>query len=255
LNIRDNLSGLSLSDHLVRLLNSPIKLNERDFQKLAERNKDNLTASRALHDAALDRGYVLENYIPVDTALEKMDILIDRAKKSMWDFDAIPYYTTADEAATDAGALYAQATKRTFECYRQPKNLEEMISRDAQKVLAERDNVSTEQGAAFLEGFGAPVKDDDGNILTESEQLDAAIHSLFNGRGGQISQADINYIRSDSDYMELREKNPINDSDLSRMRDAVSSAIHERAAALSRGQDVDAANACALDAYTAVMSV
>jgi hypothetical protein len=81
------------------------------------------------------------------------------------------------------------------------------------------------------------------------------IHSLFNGRGGQISQADINYIRSDSDYMELREKNPINDSDLSRMRDAVSSAIHERAAALSRGQDVDAANACALDAFSAVVGV
>jgi hypothetical protein len=99
------------------------------------------------------------------------------------------------------------------------------------------------------------VQDADGSILTEAEQLDAAIHSLFDGRGGQISQADINYIRTDSDYMALREKNPINDSDLSRMRDAVSSAIHERSLALNRGQDTDAANACALDAYTAVMSV
>jgi hypothetical protein len=255
LDARDYLSGLGLPDHLLKVLNSPIVLTPRDYSRLAQRNKDSNTALRCLRDHASKNGFTLECYHSTDEKLEKFDMLVDRLQKSMWDYESIPYYTTADEAREDGGKLAAEATKLSFDCYVTPRTLEEMISRDTQKVLAERDNVSAAQGAAFLEGFGAPVKDKDGNILTESEQLDAMIHSLFNGRGGEISPADINYIRTDSDYQSLREQNPINDSDLSRMRDAVSSAIHERSRALTRGQDVDAANACALDAYTAVMSV
>jgi hypothetical protein len=173
----------------------------------------------------------------------------------MWEYgNGIPYYLDDDSVATDAGKLAAQASVLSYECFKTPTTLEQMIDHDVKKELEKRNQPTADLGKAFLEGFGAPVKDADGSILTESETLDAMIHSLFDGRGGVVSPADVNYIRTDSDYMALREKNPINDSDLSKMRDAVSSAIHERAAALSRGQDTDAANACALDAYTAVMN-
>jgi hypothetical protein len=208
-----------------------------------------------LHDSAAAHGFTLDNYKSPDEKLAALDTLIDRCKKSMWETaNGIPYYLDDDSAATDAGKLAAQTSVLSYECFKTPHGLEEMISHDMQTELSKRTQISDAQGAAFVEGFtGAPVKDENGDILTESETLDATIHSLFDGRGGQISQADINYIRTDSDYMALREKNPINDSDLSRMRDAVSSAIHERAAALSRGQDVDAANACALDVFSAVV--
>jgi hypothetical protein len=253
--LKDYLSGMSLPDHLLRILNSPIQLNERDYTALARKFADNNTASRALHDSAAAHGYTLDNYKSPQEKMAALDTLIDRTKKSMWETaSGIPYYLDDDSAATDAGKLAAQASVLSYECFRTPKTLEEMVSHDSQKELAKRNQISDKQGAAFLEGFGAPVKDDDGNILTESEKLDCQIHSLFSGRGGIVDDSDINYIRTDSDYMELREKNPINDSDLSRMKDAVSSAIHERAAALTRGQDTDAANACALDAYTAVMN-
>jgi hypothetical protein len=254
LDARDYLSGLGLPDHLLKVLNSPIVLTPRDYSRLAQRNKDSNTALRCLRDHASKNGFTLECYHSTDEKLEKFDTLVDRLTKSMWDYESIPYYTSADEAREDGGKLAAEATKLSFECYPTPKTLEEMISRDTQKVLADRNEPSADLGKAFLEGFGATVQDADGSILTEAEQLDASIHSLFDGRGGVVSPADVNYIRTDSDYQTLREQNPINDSDLSRMRDAVSSAIHERAAALSRGQSVDDANGCALDAYTAVMN-
>jgi hypothetical protein len=255
LDTRDFLSGMQLSEHLVRLLNSPIKLTERDYKALAERNKDNVTASRALHDSALRDGFVLDNYIPVDTALEKFDIFVDRCQKSMWDYESIPYYVSDDDASTDAGALCAQASRKTFECYRQPKNLEEMLDHDVRKELAKRDNVTAEFGKAFLEGFmGNPVQDSDGNILTEGETLDAMVHSLYSGRGGVISDADIQYIRHDSEYQTLREQNPINDSDLAKMKVAVTSAINQKSIAISNGADESYANELASVTYNTLMN-
>jgi hypothetical protein len=254
--LKDYLSGMSLPDHLLRVLNSPIQLTERDYVSLAKKFADNNTASRALHDAAARDGFTLENYISPSEKMAAFDTLVDRCKKSMWETaNGIPYYLDDDSAATDAGKLAAQASVLSYECFKTPTTLEQMIDHDVKKELEKRNQPTADLGKAFLEGFGAPIKDENGDILTESEQLDCMIHSLFSGRGGIVDDSDINYIRSDSDYQSLREKNPINDSDLSRMRDAVNSAIHERAAALSRGQDEDAANACALDAYTAVMSV
>jgi hypothetical protein len=255
INLKDYLSGMSLPDHLLRVLNSPIQMTERDYTALARKFADNNTASRALHDHAAAHGFTLDNYKSPVEKMAALDCLIDRCKKSMWEYgNGIPYYLDDDSVATDAGKLAAQASVLSFECFRTPQGLEEMIEHDMQTELGKRNQISDAQGAAFVEGFtGQPVKDEDGNILTEAEQLDAMIHSLFDGRGGVVSPADVNYIRTDSDYQTLREQNPINDSDLGRMRDAVSSAIHERSRALSRGQDTDAANACALDAFSAVM--
>jgi hypothetical protein len=74
-----------------------------------------------------------------------------------------------------------------------------------QVAAEESDKVATANGAVFLEGFtGAKTTEDVADILTPQEREDAAARSLLDGREGVINESDVNFVRSDADYIASR---------------------------------------------------
>jgi hypothetical protein len=206
LSATNSLNGAMLSDSLVKLLNSPIRLTAEEYSDLAVRYKDHINNSRLLHDSALEHGYTLENYTSNAAILDKFDIAVSRLQKSMFQSNgSLPFYTSETDAERGTGALCGQAINRTFACYETPKTLEQHIVHDAAVAAEESDKAAVANGTAFLEGFtGAKPTNDVAAILTPQEKADATARSIADGRNGEIDQSDVNYVRGDADYIASR---------------------------------------------------
>lgn len=253
---RNELSGTSISESLLNLLNSPISLTPADYTRLAK-VYTTPTNSRMLHDHAQSHGYVLENYISVEDSMKQFDTLTNRLKKSMWtNKGEIPFYSDLQSAEEDGGRLCSNAMTKTYDCYKQPTTLEEAVVHDLQTAAKNADNVPKEYEQAFLKGFtgieSAESKDED--ILSESEKLDAQIHSLIHGNGGEITPEDVVFVRSDANYLKIRQENPISSKDIPYIQNAISYAQAAKQDAIDGGRSVQEANEAALKAYQAGLS-
>jgi hypothetical protein len=207
LSATNSLNGAMLSDSLVKLLNSPIRLTADEYSDLARRYKDYVNNSRLLHDAAARDGYTLENYTTNVDILAKFDTAVSRLQKSMFQANgSLPFYVSVEDAERGTGQLCGQAINRTFACYPTPVSLEEHLAHDMQVAAAESDKVATANGAAFLKGFtGAKPTNDVADILTPQEKADATARSIADGRNGEIDQSDVSYVRGDAGYIASRD--------------------------------------------------
>jgi hypothetical protein len=207
LNATNSINGGFLSDALVKLLTSPIRLTADEYSELARRHADSATNSRLLHDAAARDGYTLENYTSTVDIISKFDTAVERLQKSMFQSNgSLPFYTSETDAERGTGQLCGQAINRTFACYETPKTLEQHIVHDAAVAAAESDKVATVNGAEFVQGFtGAKPTNDVAAILTPQEKADATARSIADGRNGVIDQSDVSYVRGDAGYIASRD--------------------------------------------------
>jgi vacuolar-type H+-ATPase subunit H len=84
LNATNSINGGFLSDALVKLLTSPIRLTADEYTELAKRHADSATNSRLLRDSAAAHGLTLENYNSTVDILATFDIAVERLQKSMF---------------------------------------------------------------------------------------------------------------------------------------------------------------------------
>jgi hypothetical protein len=195
-----------ISPKLINLLNSGISFEPHEYSRLAERHKGNLAESRLLHDSAKKAGFSLENFISFENAMKKFDTHIDRLKKSMWAHKgSLPFYPTVEAAEMGGGQLCAEAMERSFSCYLTPHTLEEHIAHDTQEAF--KKDLANADDDAFLLGFTGqkPEEPTPAGMLTEEELADATLRSRLQGRGGEITDDDVSFIRFDEDYQKIIE--------------------------------------------------
>ncbi|MGN0496202.1 MAG: hypothetical protein ACI4GW_08240 [Lachnospiraceae bacterium] len=181
-----------LSDKLIKILNSGIKLDSRELLYMAEKHKGNILESRLLHDYAESNGYTLNNYVPFDDAVREFDNLIRHTRNSLSDDKLIAMYPTLEDCEFGAGQAFRNCTIPKMECYSTPKTIEESIARESIK-----DEVSEEQAKAFVEGFtGEPPKEiTEADKLTTIEREKAEQLSYYNGNKGTITEQEIEEVK------------------------------------------------------------
>jgi hypothetical protein len=198
LNARYSLETKYISDTLIKLLNCGIRLNEREFEQLAIRHKDNLAESRLLHDKAEDCGYILDNYNDYDTVLLKFDNFKMHISNDLLQSDALlRFFPTTESCEFYAGQILAESSNSSYECHKIPQSIEESILYDLSKE--NKKNLKEADLEAFAEGFTGkritePTPEE---ILTESERAIAKEYSVYDGRKGEISKDDVSFVRNE----------------------------------------------------------
>jgi hypothetical protein len=205
----DGLYNSVTAERVKSYLNSGINLTPREFESLAIRYKDDIVISRLIHDTAESRGYDIDNYTPYEQAVQDLDNLIHRTQTAVDNSDNLMLspYQKIDDCIADCGRVYGGIVNHNnIKCLPLPKDLETAISNDNIRNAKEP---TAEETKAFYKGFTGqepPTALETAiNGLTAQEKIDAKVYSTMNGRKGEITQAEVDYISS-SEYKEFSDK-------------------------------------------------
>lgn len=182
----------SVSSKLQCILTSGINLTESELLRLAEKHKNSLIDSRLLHDYAESKGYTLRNYITLEECLQNFDNLTHHIRNSMDENNILPMFVTPDDCEMAAGSYYSKCVKPEMEIFKTPETPEECILQD----MADQKKVDSGiDDRAFVEGFTGKKqeKPSPGDELTTLEREIAENHSVYAGRGSEISQEDVEF--------------------------------------------------------------
>lgn len=212
---------------LQALVTSGIAPTREEFTHLAKKYNGNYVNSRLLHDFADKNGYVLRNIITREEAEQAFDNFVHGVNSSMYT-QSIPVYPDSGYAKIKADSYISKLENPALDCYEKPKTFEETIAQMATMENVDRKRADQEiDGEAFLRGFcgmGKKVNpeqpkseeertlEDEIEALSTEEKTDALHMAVYHGHAGEITQQEIDFIKSD-DYKKLvEERNEQNSS-------------------------------------------
>lgn len=201
-----DLTACRFDTGLKSVLSSGVRLNERELLDLAEKYHGDYGNSRLLHDYAESNGYTLRNIITLEEAELALDNYINLVSNSMGEnifFSPYPDYGTAKIGAE---GYYNKSVTPKMDIFKTPTNPDEELAQAVKDTAAEKEPINeAAHNAAFLAGFnGKSLQDVEKdmeeptpvNLLTDEERRDAEHMSNYYGHNGDISQQELDYLKS-----------------------------------------------------------
>lgn len=208
-----DLSACRFDAGLQSVLSSGVRLTEKEILNLAKKYEGDYGNSRLLHDYAEGNGYTLRNIIPLEDAERDFDNYMRQVSASMGENSFLPPYTDYDFAKAGAESYYSQSTVPKMDIFKTPETVDEEI---AQAIKDEKAAVVDDN--AFLAGFAEETVEETASNaennpidnLTAEEKADAEHMSVYFGHGGEITEKEIEYLKSDEYKKAIKEREESN---------------------------------------------
>lgn len=209
---------------LQALVNSGIAPTEKEFANLAQKYKGNYVNSRLLHDFADKNGYILRNITTREEAEQAFDNFARGVCDSMYAINGFPIYSDSGYAQIKADSYLNSLENPALDCYKKPETFEETIAQGMAMDRVDKERAEPEiDDEAFLRGFwGEKMEsmqkkaetdgelEDDIKALTAEERADAKHLSHYFGNKGEITQRELDYLKSENYKKAVEERNAKN---------------------------------------------